>query len=390
MNILFLNWKCFNGDSTVAALEELGHSVYRFFHDDYAERQSDAFYKEFNTFVAAHNIDLCFSYNYYPVLAISCKEKNIPYISFLYDSPYVLLYSYTLAFPTNYVFLFDRAEYLFFKNGGLPNVYYMVLPGDDGRLAKSLKKPYDKERVTADISFVGQLYNEEHTFLKRIFEGGDEYLNGYLNGVIEAQMKVQGYHFVEEMLTPEIEKRMFAICPYTPDPTSVEPPVYTYANYFVDREITSRERIRLLSAIGKQFPDALKLFSWNTDIPVSGVQKMGIAEYESEMALVFHFSKINLNISLRSIKTGIPLRCLDIMANGGFLLSNYQADLCDTFIPNEDFVYYEDEDDLLNKIDYYLSHDKERAEIAENGCRKTVSEHSLKQTLLAIFEIVGI
>ncbi len=390
MNILFLDWKCFGKEGTIAAMKELGHTVFLFSHPDFRERKSEAFLSAFRTFIKAHRIDFCFSYNYYPVLAIACHEEDLRYISFLYDSPYVMLYSYTLAYPTNEVFLFDSEEYRFFANGGLSNVHYMVLPGDDGKLPQLLKKPRNRERLSADISFVGQLYNEGHTFLDDMMAAGDEYLNGYLSGLMEAQMKIQGYNFVEELLTPEIRERMYAIRPYEPDAGSVEPPGYGYANYFVDRKITSLERIRILNAVGERFPNRLKLFTWNKDIPVKGVRNMGVAEYETEMPLVFHESKINLNVSLRSIKNGIPLRCMDIMANGGFLLSNYQVDLCTAFIPGEDFVYYEDESDLLEKIDYYLSHDREREEIARNGCEKTRREHSFLETFRQIFAIAGV
>ena len=34
-----------------------------------------------------------------------------------------------------------------------------------------------------------------------------------------------------------------------------------------------------------------------------------------------------------ALKSGIPLRCMDICGAGGFLLSNYQADLYDVFVP---------------------------------------------------------
>ena len=181
---------------------------------------------------------------------------------------------------------------------------------------------------------------------------------------------------------------MYAIKPYNPDPYSVEPPAYGYAMYFVARKLTSIERIRLLNAVGERFPNRLKLFSWNQEVPVGGIQKMGVADYDREMPLVFHNSRINLNISLRSIRSGIPLRCMDIMANGGFLLSNYQADLCEAFVPGEDFVYYEDPEDMLSKIEYYLTHEKEREEIAENGCEKTRREHSFIATFRRIFEVL--
>ena len=45
-----------------------------------------------------------------------------------------------------------------------------------------------------------------------------------------------------------------------------------------------------------------------------------------------------MNISLRTIESAIPLRCLDIMACGGLLLSNYQEDFLEFFEPDVDFV----------------------------------------------------
>lgn len=57
---------------------------------------------------------------------------------------------------------------------------------------------------------------------------------------------------------------------------------------------------------------------------------------------------------------------MDIMGSGGFLLSNYQEDFLDDFVPGEDFVFYESEDDFVHKIDYYLAHDNERRQIIAN------------------------
>ena len=115
---------------------------------------------------------------------------------------------------------------------------------------------------------------------------------------------------------------------------------------------------------------------------------MGAVDYYAEMPYVFANSKINLNISLRSIQSGIPLRAMDIMGAGGFLLSNFQADFLDYFIPNEDFVYYESEEDLVEKVIYYLNHEKERFEIAHNGHEKVKKNHSFEIFFSNIFSIV--
>ena len=61
---------------------------------------------------------------------------------------------------------------------------------------------------------------------------------------------------------------------------------------------------------------------------------------------------------------------MDIMASGGFLLSNYQKELEEFFIPDHDFVYFEDEKDLLDKLHFYLAHDTQRNQIASSGFQK--------------------
>ena len=104
---------------------------------------------------------------------------------------------------------------------------------------------------------------------------------------------------------------------------------------------------------------------------------------------IFHNSKINLNITLRSIKSGIPLRCLEIMACGGFLLTNFQSDFLRHFIPDEDFVFYESKEDLLQKIDYYLSHDAERTAIARSGYEKVSRHHNYDIIFEKIFDMIA-
>lgn len=53
------------------------------------------------------------------------------------------------------------------------------------------------------------------------------------------------------------------------------------------------------------------------------------------------------------------------------MLSNYQEDFFDFFVPGEDFDFFDGTEDLLTKIEYYLSHEKERKDIAENGFAKS-------------------
>ncbi len=378
MHILFIDWPCFGKSDAVLAFEQMGYQLKMFFHKDYQERISPDFNQAFDEAVKTNKFKFCFSFNYYPVVAEGCKRNEIPYIALVYDSPYVPLYSYTMIYPTNHVFLFDKQEYLKLRNMGIPTVYYSPLPVNASAIDLLAKNRFDRRKCTCDISFVGALYNEAHNFYDRL-AGVNDYTRGYLDAVIEAQLKIYGYNFLEEILTQDIIQELLRVSPYSNDKYGVETPAYIYANYYLGRKITSLERIRLLTAIGERFPEKLKLFTLNRQLHIPHVQNMGTADYFNEMPHVFANSKINLNKTLKSIQYGIPLRAMDIMGAGGFLLTNFQADFLDYFIPGEDFVYYNDSDDLLNKIEYYLSHEKERQEIAQNGHQKVKENHSFQK-----------
>ena len=91
--------------------------------------------------------------------------------------------------------------------------------------------------------------------------------------------------------------------------------------------------------------------------------------YIDEMPKVFHLSKINPNITSRSIESGIPQRVWDILAVGGFCRINYQPE-------------------LEEKIQYYLEHEEERIRIAINGYQKVRKKHSLQTRLEEILRII--
>lgn len=391
MNILFIDWPCFDREETKEALTNLGHNVIPFFHEDYNDTSSSTFDAEIKSSIEKNEIELVFSYNYYPLIALACKDENVWYMSFLYDNPYAYIFSYTLMFPTNIVFLFDSSLVEFFRKGGLTNVFYMNLPGAPEKIDRLLEVNYDKNRYLSDISFVGALYNEAHNFYDRMDWTKNPYLEGYVQGIMDAQRKVSGYNFIEETLTKEILEQLHELLPLEKDPQSIETDGFRFADYVVNRKLTSEERKNLLGGLGSRFGKdyQVKLFTIDDKVKIDGVQNMGIATYETEMAYVFYHSKINLNISLRSIKTGIPLRCMDIMAAQGFLLSNFQSDFLHDFVPGEDFVFYENEEDLYEKTEYYLTHDAERKEIAQNGYRKVKEYFEVEDVLKRMFEVLA-
>lgn len=393
MKIQFIEWKSFGNEDIREAFIAEGHTVVSYPFSNKDSRKDEELEKAFAASLHREAPDVVFSFNYFPVISNVCKKENIRYISWIYDSPYVMLYSYTVINPCNTIYVFDKELYLEFHNAGIQTVHYMPMAANTERLGRVL--PTDIECSDSglptgsdtsasstfpplpylyDVSFVGSLYNEEHNFFDRMTTLSD-YTKGYLDALMAAQMKVQGYNFIQESLSPIMDD-LYKALPMDPNPDGVESREYLYAQYVINRKITGLERVSLIEAATRHFH--FDLFTPNRDFTMPNLTNHGTVDYYREMPLVFKQSRINLNISLRSIKSGIPLRAFDILGSGGFLLSNYQDDFLDYFIAGEDFVYYESAQDLLNKIDYYLHHEDERAAVARNGYEKVAQDHTFR------------
>ena len=79
-----------------------------------------------------------------------------------------------------------------------------------------------------------------------------------------------------------------------------------------------------------------------------------------------------------------------IVSNAANEISNYQAEIPEIFIPDEDIVLYDSIPDLLDKIGYYLEHDEERKQIAKKGYEKVKMYHSYDVRLAQMFRMAGL
>ncbi len=130
--------------------------------------------------------DFVFSFNYYPIASTVCQQEGVRYLAWVYDSPHVALYSCTLINSCNSVFLFDSAEYERFAAQGIPTVHYLPLAAStrmlDAMLGEEKAGTAQAKRYRSDVSFVGGLYTEAHTFYDRMEPVIDDYARVYQQG----------------------------------------------------------------------------------------------------------------------------------------------------------------------------------------------------------------
>ena len=375
MKILFYRYNSVCEPDVIEAMYELGYTV--------SEERTEMTNKQVEPGQVIANVskmldaeayDCVFSINFYPVLAEICNIYHIRYVCWTVDSPVLELYSDSLRHPWNRVFLFDYAQYQEFVEVNPEKIFYMPLATNVKRWSQVLgdvTNPMQK-KFYSDISFVGSLYTEKNPY--------DElqlppYMKGYFDGLVAMQEQIYGEYLLEQVMSQEIvdefEQKQLGSYRFPEKATHNERAVI--AQHYLGSKIASTERTRLLKCLGERFSVDLYTGSAKCDIPV---RWNGTVSTRQEMPFIFRNSKINLNVTMRGIRTGIPLRIWDVLGCGGFVLTNYQVEIPEFFNVGEDLDVFYDANDLCQKAEYYINHEKERKEMAYNAHEKVVGEHT--------------
>lgn len=384
MKLLLYDMGAYTQQDIMDALSKMGIE-YRNILYKLSDLSADAYFeKRVNELLEKEQYEAVFSVNYYPILAKICAAKDLPYISWSYDSPIKMEnMEETLGYRTNYVFFFDRAECERYQKKGFRNVYHLPLAVNTERLDKVEMSEEDEKKYGADISMVGQLYE---SVLPVLMMPLNEYEKGYLTAAIETQLKLYGSYLLPQVITDELVEKMNS-CYEALGQTNLkldrEGLVITVAKH-----VTHLERVLLLDFLSENYQ--VHLYGPDKAEELPRVQWKGSAGYFDEMPKVFKNSKVNLNISLKCIQSGIPLRALDIMGSGGFLLTNYQPEIAEYFIDGEEVVMYTGLEDAVMKCEYYLEHEEERKQIAERGYQKVKELFGYEERLQTMLAVAGV
>jgi spore maturation protein CgeB len=380
MDILFYRYNSICEPDVIRVMERLGHTVAEITEEmtnkelgpkGQMDLVSEALKRKAYHFV--------FSINFFPVVSEVCNIFHVPYACWIVDSPVMELYSHSIKNPWNRVFLFDYGLYEEFHQKNPEGIFYLPLGADYARLDALMETitEEEKEKFSADVSFIGSLYTEKCPYNQL---QGDTYLKGYLDGVIEAQLKVYGYNFLEECITDGILKEFKEAVPFYQFPERADHnDRAAMAHLYLGNKVTEQERLRLLKRVSETYK--LDLYTASDFSPLPKANYRGLAKTTTEMPKIFHLSRINLNFTSKPIRTGLPLRVWDILGAGGFVLTNYQSEIPEYFEVGKELETYASEEELIDKIGYYLEHEGLRQEIAYNGYQKAKGQYSLELRL---------
>lgn len=380
MRFMCFEWRAFSQDDLEAALESFGIDIDTFSYqftgiheDEYLERNLKKVLKQ-------KDYDAVISWNFWPIVSEVCYQLSIPYISWVYDCPISYPVIPWIMYDTNQVFMFDSEEY---KNAGVKNLYHHALAVNTERIDAISLSAEDKKRYTSDVSFLGSMYDSDYDRISAVFP---EYERGYLESAVTVEREFQGIDLFGEIYTKDHLKNLKTRLENEGIISVASQEMFDdWLRELWGKEVTRRDRISFLTELGNICDT--RYYSYKDYPEIYSARSCGVLNYKDQMFKMFKASKINLNITYRLITKGIPLRVLDIMAAGGFVLTNMQEEIVESFVLGEELVCYQSKDEITDLVKYYLENDTERKKIAEKG-HEAVKRFDYVSMLGSILETV--
>lgn len=291
---------------------------------------------------------MVWSIEYIPIISRACQLLGIAYVSWVTEKRYYTLNSKTLENPVNYIFVAEQTLYGIFQSAENKHIFYMPMGAAD-----------EKKEVTAKtVLHLPEKAIENYIEKKK----WSEYLRGYIRGMVETQKRIYGCHIIEKLITPRVEEEFRESIGREGIGTDYreEPLQYLIDNFLCDI-ITRQEKKEIQEAVC-------------TEIVQEGAGD--------------NIGEINIFLTDRRWKRGIPPEAMSIMRAGGLLMINYQDGMEQQFDIGEELVVFADYKDLNEKLIYYQEHTKEREEIAKKGQKAVKERFLLEERLKDIFTIL--
>ncbi|MFH1739932.1 MAG: glycosyltransferase, partial [bacterium] len=110
-------------------------------------------------------------------------------------------------------------------------------------------------------------------------------------------------------------------------------------------------------------------------------------DYDTELSRVYASSEININLFHTQCRRAANARIYDVLACGGFLITDDNSGLHDEFIDGEHLVVARSPEEMREKAAYYLNHPDLRKQIAEAGQKLVLERHTYRHRLRQLLDI---
>lgn len=374
MKILYVHTTSVIADF-IDALRSIGYEVCVYGDRITEPFPDDSIISRLAAYVKAQNITHIMSIHLQGNVALAARQVGVKYICVIWDAPYYNLFSDYGRMDCCYFSLFDRKDYDRCRARRLPHVLYQPLSVSGNfitRMRDTMAKSGGGHYYWNEVCFVGGLY--ENNFYDSFMSHAPTVLHDYFIHIFEqAAFRWDGIDRVYGTTSPEILDYL---------KNKVEG--FQFINFFeiedtelfesayLIRKLANIERVGILNLLAESHSVTLYTNSPTAKEVLSDVKIRPPVNPTDEAFEVFARSRINLNLTLKGIERGTPQRVFNICAAGGFALTSYCPETAELFEEDREIVMFRSPEELLEKTDYYLTHEEERKKIAETGYQKVL------------------
>ncbi len=166
--------------------------------------------------------------------------------------------------------------------------------------------------------------------------------------------------------------------------------VLTRGNGWPEGAVTQEEMIDIInrSKISLSLNPPAFYFGWRPIIRLF-IRRAFLGEGGLPYKLDIHNFRDNFASWMQKKILQVKARNFEIPACGTAEITQDADDLRDYYKPGEEIIFYRDNKDLAEKINYYLEHNEEREKIAQRGYERTIKDHYAEKRFKEIFSSIG-
>ena len=359
----------------VMGLREAGHDVFTHAFNPYASGNDGPSIQSLIEKEEIRSV-LCFSDDPEATLLGICRRNNIPLAIWHLDTPYQFFLSeYCRQYRNIYHFCMDSYYVELLKKTGYENVAYLPL-GTTPDIFKPME--INRKDFRAEVGMVANLaIRKTHRHWEEILENWkgktqDDQVYGLITELIAIASNT-GIDFITAIQLLERRVSDFHLILH----------IIKFIESMAGIERRKRPALALRNLVD------LKVVGEDWEyIGISPHQIHPRIGYYDELPIFYSTVIINLNITQPQIKRGLNQRFFDVPACGGLLVSDWNDEIPNFFIPGKEVVIYNDIKELPEIVCYYLERDEERETIAQAARAKVLSHHTVQRRMETIMHVL--
>jgi spore maturation protein CgeB len=257
------------------------------------------------------------------------------------------------------VILCCPALYYFLNSKGLNNLYEFH-HGFEASILNSIKE--NNNFPDSDVLFSGAFFPGSYFHQERL---------GILDKILENKINLTLFAEIEKESNIRLLARQSA---------------YEFTRLLMKMGLT--KVVRQNSTLNKftllnEMPEKIKL-------PQAFAQaKLNLPLYGIEMMKALSKARIGINIHGGiAADYASNVRMFEVTGCGSMLVTDKKSNIYDIFVPGKEIICFDNAQDCIEKISWYLEHEEERSKIAEAGQKRTLKDHSLAQRVKQLHEII--